>query len=53
MVCVMARDLLSRDVKFFLKTREKSDIIIFAMHPVSLSQVVVIFSVSFLSLGKA
>ena len=49
-VCVMVSDLLSRDVK--LKTREKSDTIIYAMHTVSLRQVVVILSVSFLSLRK-
>ena len=37
----------------FLKTREKSGIIIYVMRPVSLRQVVTILSVSFLPLWKS
>ena len=50
MVSVMGRDLLSHNVKMFPENSGKSDIIIYAMCPVSLHQVVVIFGISFLSL---
>ena len=49
MVCVMAQDLLSHDIKIF---PEKSDAIIYAILPISLCQIVIIFRVSFLSLRK-
>ena len=49
MVCVMAQDLSSGEVNFFLKTQEKRYITIYAMRFVSLCQVAVIFSVCFLS----
>ena len=50
MICVVELALLSRDVKLFPKTREKSEIIIYATRPVFSRQIVVIFEVSFLSL---
>ena len=53
MVGVIARDLLSLDVKLFPENSGKSDIVIYRMSPVSLPQVVVIFNIYFLSSPKA
>ena len=39
----MGQDLLSSDVKLFPKTQEKSDIVIYVIHPVPLQEVVVTY----------